>query len=780
MNNRMRQKKHLTALLILLAPLGIWAQTGHNYSVSGTVKDQSSGETMAGASVGLLEKPGIGVTTNSYGFYSLTLPEGHYHLIVSYSSYALDTVDLVLDKNMVRNVNLSSGRGQMQEAVVSGVRKNNITKTLPGVQRLTAEEIKNVPVVFGERDILKTIQLLPGIESAGDGKSGFYVRGGGTDQNLILLDEATVYNASHVLGFFSVFNSDALKDITVYKGGMPASYGGRLSSVEDITMRDGNNQKYVVSGGLGLIASRLNVEGPIVKDKGSFFVSARRTYADAFLGLSSDTTIKGSQLYFYDVNAKANYTFDEHNKLYLSAYFGNDELKLPYKFGNNFGNVTTTLRWNHIFNDKLFSNTSLIYSNFYYNIAILNSSNNISIDSKVTDFHLKEDFNYYLNSRSKLDIGIDVIHHVLAPGVGTTTPGSSYNSLALQQKYAIESAAYASHEWTLSRDWKITYGVRLTSFTLVGPGNFYTYDNAGNAKDTTHYNEGAIVKTYVNPEPRFAATYQLDAASSIKFSYTRNVQNIHLLGNTTSSLPNSLFIPSSNNVKPEIADQFATGYYLNFHHNMYELSSEVYYKALQNQIDYKDGAELLGNEQIESQLLYGKGRAYGWENFVKKKYGKLTGWLSYTLSRTERKIPGINQDKYYPAVQDETHNLSVVGMYQYNKKWTFSATFVYNTGNATTWPSGKFPVNGAPVYIYSQRDGYRTPAYNRLDLGATLLAKKTAKFEGSWTFSIYNAYDRWNPYAILFQKDPNNNLKTQAVQTTLFGIVPSITYNFKF
>lgn len=777
----MIQKISLYAFCAVIFPLALFAQSKHGYSISGTIKDKKTGETLNGATIGFLGHPGLGVITNAYGFYSITIPEGGYSMIISYSGNATDTLDLELKQNIILNRSMSALNNQLQEVVVKSSRKsNNILYTPAGVQHLSMEDIQNVPVLLGEKDVLKTIQLLPGIKSAGDGKAGFFVRGGGADQNLLLLDEATVYNASHLLGFFSVFNSDAIKDIAVYKGGMPANYGGRLASVEDIKMKDGNDQQFVVNGGIGLIASRLNLEGPVVKNKGSFIVSARRTYIDAFTGLASDTTVKGSKLYFYDINLKANYTLNDQNRIFISGYFGKDVLHLKNADGIDWGNSTATFRWNHLFNSKLFSNSSLIYSNYNYNTQFLSNINNIRVSSQITDYHFKQDFNYYVSPHSKLDLGIDIIYHITQPGQAVSSPTSKFNDTTLQKKYALESALYISHEWALSSKLKLTYGVRLTALTVLGPGDVYTYDDGGNILTTNHYNSGKIVKTYWNPEPRIAANYQLDEHSSVKLAYDRNVQNIHLLNNATSTSPTNVYLPTSTIVQPEIADQISAGYYSNFHHHDFEFSSEIYYKTMQNQIDYKNGAELLGNNNVESQLLFGKGRGYGWENYIKKKNGKLTGWISYTLSKTERQITGINNGKWYPAPQDQTHNVSVVGMYQYTRKWTFSATWVYNTGNATTWPSGKFPTDGVPVYYYASRNAYRLPAYHRLDLGATLITRKTAKVERSWSFSIYNAYGRANPYTILFQKDPNNPVKTQVLQTTLFKMVPSITYNFKF
>ena len=751
------------------------------YTVSGTIRDKKTGEALIGATVALQEIPRSGIVTNSYGFYSITAPMGHYTLLVTFSGYEPDSLAIELDHNITLPVELGITAGQMVEVVVSATKKNdNVTRALMGVQKLTTKEINNIPVLFGEKDVLKTIQLLPGIQFAGDGNSGFYVRGGGADQNLILLDEATVYNPSHLLGFFSTFNSDAIKDITVYKGGMPAEYGGRLSSVIDIKMNDGNDKDYHMGGGIGLISTRLNAEGPIVKDRGSFSISGRRTYADLFLKLSSDSSVNDNSLYFYDLNVKANYKFDEKNHVYLSGYFGRDNLAFGNTFGIDYGNATGTARWNHVFNSRLFSNTSLIYSKYSYKIRINSNNNDIGFTSNIRDADLKEDLQYYVDADNKINFGFSVIHHVIAPGIISASSGSSFNSLSLQNKYSLENAAYVSHEWSPSEKLHFNYGLRATNFLVLGPGDFYTYDSAGNTKDTTHYNSGNIVKSYTNLEPRFSISFQLNESSSIKASYNRNTQVLHLLSNSTSANPTDLWIPSSNNVKPEIADQVSIGYFRNFKDNRYEFSVETYYKSMQNQIDYRNGAQLIANENVESQLLFGKGRAYGLELFLKKKVGKFTGWVSYTLSRTELKIVGVNQNNWYPAKQDRTHDISLVGIYQASRKWTLSATWVYYTGNAVTWPNGKYQVDGQTAFYYTERNAYRMPAYHRMDVAATLQGKKKKKFESSWTFSIYNLYGRENAYSIVFQNDPNDPTKTQALQYALFRFVPSVTYNFKF
>ncbi len=771
--------KCMQYLILFFFPTLSFAQTKH--TVSGTVRDKNTGEVLIGANVALLAKTTIGVVSNAYGFYSLSAAAGNYDMVISFSGYRADTIQIDLHKNILLPVQLSFSSAQLQQVIVSTRRRNeNITQPIMGVQKLSMSEVQNVPVIFGEKDILKTIQLLPGIKPAGEGSSGFYVRGGASDQNLILLDEATVYNASHLLGFFSTFNSDAIKDVTIYKGGMPAEYGGRLSSVVDIKMNDGNDKNFATTGGIGLISSRLNVEGPIVQDKGSFSISGRRTYADLFLKLSHDTAINRNSLYFYDLNLKANYKINQKNTVYLSGYFGKDNLGLGNTFGINWGNSTGTFRWNHLFNSKLFSNTSLIYSNYNYQVKLNTVDNNININSKIEDVNLKEDLQYYVNANNKINFGLNIIHHTILPGSITASTSSSFNSLYLQKKYSYESSAYISNTWSPAEKLQFNYGLRLTDYSIIGPGDFYSYDKAGNITSTANYGSGKMVKNYFNPEPRFSTSYQLNSASSVKASYTRNIQNLHLLSNSTSANPTDLWLSSSNNVKPEIADQVALGYYRNFSDNRFEFSSEIYYKLMQNQIDYKNGAQLRANENVESQLLFGKGRAYGLELFLKKKYGKLTGWLSYTLSKTERKFDEINNGNYYPATQDRTHDFSVVAIYQASKKWTLSSTWVYYTGNAITWPSGKYDVNGQIVFFYTERNGYRMPAYHRLDLSATLQGRKKKKYQGSWNFSVYNAYGRENPYTITFQQSTTDPQKTEAVQLSLFRFIPSVTYNFKF
>jgi hypothetical protein len=771
-----------TIILILLFFSAISSFAQKRYTISGTIKDEATGELLIGATVRIKELPQSGTATNNYGFYSFSAPDGEYTLLFTYIGYETLERQVQLHKSQAVNIAISS-KSTLKEVVIRSDKPNddNVVSPQMGVEKLNMAQINQVPVLLGERDILKTISLLPGIKSAGEGNTGFYVRGGASDQNLILLDEAPVYNASHFFGFFSTFNSDAIKDVSIYKGGMPAEYGGRLSSVLDIKMNDGNNKDFTVQGGLGLIASRIKVEGPLVKDKGSFMISARRTYLDLFLKASSDTTIKGSSIYFYDINAKANYHFDDKNALYISGYFGKDVLSLKNTFGTNWGNSTGTIRFNHIFNNRLFSNTSLIYSNYNYTIQSFQSTDNFKATSKITDLNLKEDLQYSMGNDHTLKFGLNILHHSIAPGDITTTATSSFNSKSIEQRYGFENAAYVSDEWKATDKLTILYGLRLSSMFLLGPGTFSTYDAAGNTSTSVKYSSGQFVKSYFNPEPRFSASYQLNDESSVKASYNRNTQNIHLLTNSTSSTPTDLYVMSSNNIKPEIADQVSAGWFRNFKDNTYEFSAEVYYKKLQNQIDYKDGAQLLVNQDVESQLTYGSGRAYGLELFLKKKYGRFNGWIGYTLSRTELKFAAINNGNYYPARQDRTHDLSVVGIYQLSKRWSFSGTFIYGTGNAVTYPTGKYNVGGLTTFSYSQRNGYRLPSSNRLDIGATLEGKEHKKYHSSWTFGIYNVYAHRDPYLVTFRDSKTIPNTTEAVETSIFATqIPSVTWNFKF
>lgn len=770
--------RNLVCFVLLSFFYGLtFASTKH--SISGTITDNSTGESLIGASVIVTELVGTGATTNAYGYYSLTLPEGKYTLMVSYLGYKTISTTVSFTENKQISFKLEPETRQLNDVEIIALRKNhNITSTEMGAEKLEIKEISKIPVLFGEADIMKTLKLTPGIKSVGEGSGGMYVRGGNNSQNLILLDEATVYNADHLLGFFSTFNSDAIKDIQMFKGTAPSEYGGRISSVLDVKMNDGNNQKYHVGGGIGLISSRLNIEGPIVEDKSSFLITGRRTYADLFLKLSTDELINNNQLYFYDLNAKLNYKIDNKNRLFLSGYFGRDVFEFQDRFGINWGNSTGTIRWNHIWNERLFSNTSIIYSDFDYNVDIMQDAG-FSLTSMIKNWNLKHEFQFFSNNKNTVSFGLSSIYQTIIPGQLELSEDSDILPLVLQKKHASDNAIYANHIWKPSYNLNINYGVRLSAYYLLGPGEFYTYKN-GEVNSTTTYGKGEIVKNYVNIEPRINIAWILNDQSSLKTSYTRNTQNLHLVSNSTSSMPTDIWISSSNNVKPEISDQLSLGYFLNFSKDKYQFSSEIYYRWMQNQIDLKNGADINANDKIEGELLFGVGRAYGLELLLKKKTGKITGWIGYTYSTSERRIDGVNNDKWYPAKQDIKHDVSVVGIYELNKKWSVSASWVYNTGNAVTFPSGKYIINGNVQYYYTERNGYRMPDYHRLDIGATRSLKKTKQFESSLNFSVYNAYGHKNPFSIDFQQDENDPSKTVAVKTYLFTYVPSITYNFKF
>jgi len=765
--------------LILFLPLGSFAQT--KFAISGTISDSESGETMISATVSIKELPGTGTASNEYGFYSITLPQGSYTLQVNFIGYELIEQPILLNQNQQINFVLKPESIISSQIEVVAERKNdNITNTEIGVEKLNVREIKKIPVLFGEQDVLKILQLLPGVKSVGEGSGGLFVRGGDNSQNLILLDEAIVYNPSHLLGFFSTFNSDAIKDVTLYKGTAPSEYGGRASSVIDIRMNDGNNKKYQFGGGIGLISSRLYVEGPIVKDRGSFLVSGRRTYADLFLKLSSDSILNNNQLYFYDLNAKANFSINNKNKIFLSGYFGRDVFKFQERFGISWGNVTGTIRWNRLWNERLFSNSSLIYSDYDYKISILRPSGDFSLSSAIKNVNLKHEFQYFHAPEHSMKFGLNSTYHQITPGQVEVDNDTLFNPLELQDRYAWENAGYFSANWRPKKFINIEYGIRFSTFSLLGAGDFFSYDENGLVNDTSSYQSADFVKTYFNVEPRLNLAFIINAQHSIKFSYTRNAQNLHLISNSTSSTPTDIWLASSKNIKPEIGDQISLGHYFNFNEDKFQLSTEVYYKYLQNQIDLKNGAEIRANELIEGELSYGIGRAYGLELLLKKKYGKLNGWLAYTLSRTERLIAGVNYDNWYPARQDATHDISLVGIYDFNSRWSLSAIWVYRSGNAVTYPSGLYRLNGDVQFYYTERNGYRMPAYHRLDLSATYNFKKKKRWESSLNFSVYNAYGRKNPYAINFEEDPEDANKIQAVKIYLFRFIPSITYNFKF
>jgi len=690
---------------LLLSWNQLFAQQAE-HTISGTIKVEQTGETLMGVTVRVQELASTGTVTNEFGFYSLTISEGTYNILFEYLGYQTQVRSLFLSTSTRIDIELEDSTEALEEVVITNTRQDeNVRNPIPGVSRMEMAEINNVPVLFGERDMFKTLQLLPGVKSAGEGNAGFYVRGGGADQNLILLDNALVYNASHLLGFFSTFNSDAIKDVTLYKGGMPAEYGGRLSSVLDIKMKEGNNQNYRVNGGIGIISARVNVEGPIQKDKSSFLISGRRTYADLFLKLSNDEDISGSSLFFYDLNAKANYTISDKDRLFLSGYFGRDKLGFQDLFGIEWGNSTGTLRWNHLVNDKLFSNTSLIFSDYNYRIDIDFSGDEIGITSRIQDWALKQEFQYYANPKNRIKFGIQSTFHTVVPGEISYSGSSFFNLPPLQERYSWENGLYFSNSWNASNWLEIIYGARFSSFSILGAGDFYDLNEQREVINTTSYRSGEFVKTYFNLEPRLSAAWQLNERSSLKASYASTTQNMHLISNSTTSNPTDKWVPSSNIIKPQIGDQVSLGYFRNFAVNNYEFSTEAYYKDMQNQIDYKDGADITNSDVVETELLFGKGRAYGVEFFLKKRQGRFNGWIGYTLSRTERLIDDINESKWYPARQDRTHDISVVGIYELSPKWNLSASWVYNTGNAVTFPSGKYTIDDQVVLYYTERNG---------------------------------------------------------------------------
>lgn len=770
------------------------ARAEEKFTLSGSIKDQTNGEEIIGAIIQVKDQR-LGTVTNEYGFYSLTLPKGSYTMVFSSFGFRTQEMTVELTENRTVNLSLTPDNVELQEVEITTDKSNQTIQEKPmSMMTVDMKKVKQLPALFGEVDVLKTIQLLPGIQSAGEGNAGFYVRGGSGDQNLILLDEATVYNASHLFGFFSVFNGDAVKDIDVYKGGIPARYGGRLSSLLDVRMKDGNSKRFSGSGGLGLISSRLTLEGPIQKDKSSFIISGRRTYADLFLKLSNNEDLKDTRLYFYDMNAKANYRISDKDRLFLSGYFGRDVLGLAGLFGFDWGNATGTLRWNHIYNPKIFSNITLIYSNFDYGIKIdVSETQNFKVSSGIDDIGIKADYSYFPSANHTLYFGAQSIYHTFNPGSFEPVRETSiFEASKLPKKYALESSAYLDHKWTVSPAFNIRYGVRATVFNQLGTTTEYKYfwrDQFNlEVTDTLNFSKNQNVKTYIGFEPRFAASYAINENISVKATYDHTYQFLHQVSNSATTLPTDLWIPSSLNVSPQINDQVALGY---FHRvKKFDYSVELYYRWMQNQIDFRDNADILFNEQLDAQLLYGKGWAYGSEWMVAKNDGKLTGWIAYTLSWSWRQIEGINEGKAYPVKNDRRHNVNVVATYKFTERVSLSSTFVFATGNAITFPGGKYYFDDELVSYYPERNAYRMPNYNRMDLSLTLNGKKKKadgtprKFESSWNFSVYNVYSRANAFAIIFEEkeDENGNPtgKTVAKQVTLFKIIPSITWNFKF
>ena len=777
--------KNSFLMLFLIFNLGAFAQD--NFTISGNLTDAENGEGLIGASIKLADQA-KGTVTNGYGFYSLTLPKGNYKIVYSYLGYKSIAKDLVLDKNVKVNIELEEVSTTFDEVVITGEAANKNVESLDmSKNELSIDQIKRIPALMGEVDIIKAIQLLPGVQTIGEGGSGFFVRGGAADQNLILLDEANVYNASHLMGFFSVFNPDAVKNVELYKGGIPAQYGGRLASVLDIKMKDGNMKKFSAQGGIGTISSRLTLSAPIKKNKGAFMISGRRTYADVFLPLftKKKPELKGTKLYFYDANVKGNYTFNDKNRLFVSGYFGKDVLALAKEFKMNWGNTTASIRWNHIFNDKLFLNTTLVHSNYDYLLGTPKSGNGdgdtFEWGANIKDYYLKEDFNYYLNPKNTIKFGLLTSFHEISPGNMSFSSDGVENKINAAHTNSLEHGIYASNEHKISTRFSAIYGLRYSYFQNIGKATVYGYDKEFKVKDTTYYKDGEIYNSYGGLEPRLGLKYSLNESSSVKASYNRTRQYIQLASNSTSSSPLDVWFSSSSNVKPQYADQVALGYFKNVKNNLIEISTEVYYKKMYNTIDFKDNAQLLLNQQLEGELRTGSAYSYGFEFMAKKNTGKWTGWLSYTYSRVFKDIPLINGGKIYPAKYDQPHNISFVTSYEFSKRFSASLNFVYNTGRAVSMPTGKYIFQGQSIPLYSEKNSERLPAYHRLDLSATLKSKKydTKKLKGEWVFSIYNVYSRANAYSVNFIQDEDTG-NAKAEMLYLFKIIPSVTYNFKF
>ncbi len=756
---------------------------GQNATLSGYVRDANTGEDLVGANVTLPDSAGVGTSTNAYGFYSLSLPAGTYRVVYSYLGYNQRMETVALDQDRRLNIMLTEGVELTEVVVTADDAAENVQGTQMGTLELPVENVKQLPALFGEVDVLKTLQLLPGVLSAGEGTSGFYVRGGGPDQNLVLLDEAVVYNSGHLLGFFSVFNSDAIKNTTLIKGGMPANYGGRLSSVVDIQMKEGNDQHFELEGGIGLISSRITAQGPLVRGRGSFIASARRTYAlDLAQPFIRQTDFAGSNYFFYDFNGKVNYRFSDQDRLYLSGYFGRDVLRLgnqlrDFSFNIPYGNGTATLRWNHLFNDQLFMNVSAIYNEYDFSFGGGQEDFSFNVFSGVRDWNLKVDFDYYPLPDHQLKFGVNYTYHRLTPNIGEARSGEEVFSNDLEAKYGHETAMYLLDTWRLSPSFSINGGLRVSAFTQVGPYR--------SSIDGRQYAAGEPVVTYWGLEPRLSARWQLDARSSLKAGFTVANQYLHLVSNSTTTLPGDVWVPSTERVKPQIGTQYALGYFRNWKDNAIESSIEVYYKDLRNQIDYRENYVSDIADELENQFVFGTGRAYGMELFLKKAKGRLTGWVGYTLSRTDRTFPEINEGKAFPAIYDRRHDLSVVANLVLSPKWTLSGTFVYGTGRAFTPVESLYFVGQDVVQRFGVRNSARLEPYHRMDLSATLTPRPDSQkpFTSSWTFSIYNAYNRLNPFFIYYDFELDRGAgtaKATANKVALFPVIPSVTWNFRW
>jgi hypothetical protein len=792
---------HILSVLFLFLSTALHASVsetgGSTHTLSGYVREQETGESMPGAGI-YIRETSTGTTTNAYGFYSITLPPGTYTVIFSFIGFESKEQRIVLDKDVRITIGLKARVFEAKEVTVTAEREDaNVESVQMGRETIDVEKIKAMPAFMGEVDVLKAIQLLPGVSSAGEGNSGFYVRGGGPDQNLILLDEANVYNAAHLFGFFSVFNADAVQNVTLTKGGMPANYGGRLASVLDIQLKEGNNQSFSAEGGIGVVSSRLTVQGPIKKDTGSFILSGRRTFIDLFFKppfTPKSSDLYGNSYYFYDLNAKVNYRFSDKDRVFLSGYFGRDvfgfkasssdfSIRVPW------GNATATARWNHLFNDRLFANTSLIYTNYDFEFEGGQEAINFKLFSGITDYNFKSDFTWLPDPRHRVQFGAQYIYHVFVPSNVSAQSGDVIFDLGkVIRNYARDGAVYINDEIELSDRWKASLGLRGTLFQHVGPFDRYLKDPfSGLVNDTISYEKGDNVRTYRNVEPRTALRFAIDGKSSLKASFTQNYQYIHLASLSSISLPTDLWVPSTDLVRPQSGIQYSLGYFRNFKENMYETSVETYYKTMKNQVEYAEGflPENTVNDNVDNNFVFGNGRSYGAEFFIKKAKGRFSGWIGYTLSWTERTFPDLNNGKTFYAKFDRRHDVSVVASYDLSTRWNVGATWVYATGNLNTFPERLYVLsNGHILEDYGgQRNNYRLPAYHRMDVSATLKSKPGKKFDSSWNFSIFNVYNRYNPYIIYFDTavDADDGTVTIAAkQISLFPIIPSVTWNFKF
>lgn len=788
----------ISLIFLLCLSISIFAQndksiTKKKFTINGYIKDSYSGETLIGATLSVKGNT-KGVPSNAFGYYSLTLNEGNYEITCSFIGYQFEKITILLNSDTSLNISLKPVTTLSKEVVITASKKdNNVKSAQMGKTTLPIDQIKSVPAFLGEVDLLKVIQLLPGVRNAGEGSSGIYVRGGGPDQNLILLDDAVVYNTGHLFGFFSVFNADAIKNVSLIKGGMPAQYGGRLSSVLDVSMKEGNNQKMQVDGGIGIIASRISIQGPLVKEKSSFIISARRTYIDALTKpfVSKSSQFYGSGYYFYDLNAKANYKFSEKDRLYISGYFGRDvfdfkngaqslDVKIPW------GNSTGTIRWNHVFTKRLFANTTAVYNDYNFSFQALQNNFNIKLASGIRDLSIKQDFDFYPFSKHRIKFGAAYTYHKFTPSVISGNQDSVvFNPQNAQIKYAREAAVYVQDDIEISSKLQLNVGLRYSFFQQVGPYKLYKTDVDGNRLDSTVYKNGQPVKTYGGLEPRATLRYAINDETSIKASVTKNFQYIHLVSNSGTTLPTDIWVSSTYKVKPQISWLYAAGFFKNFKNNMFETSVEMYYKDMQNQIEYSEGYTPNSLDDTENSFVFGKGWSYGSEFLVNKVRGKLTGWVGYTLSWTWRKFADLNFGEKYPAKYDRRHDLSVVGMYQLNTKWKLSATFIYGTGNAVTLPQRFYLVDGVLTQEFSRINQYRLPSYHRLDVAAILTPRKNQnrKWKTEWVFGAYNVYSRKNPYFIYYDQSGSaaeGSLRIQAKQVSIFPIIPSVTWNFKF